>query len=103
MSEEKAFAEWANQKKRDPDCQDSFALMAWKASAELRQKEIDALRTANKFAAVMEADAERRGEALREVMSKAIAALEDEQAYKAHTMLFDALYGTKNEASNRPR
>ena len=34
MSEERAFAVWANQKKRDPDCQDSFAFMAWKASAE---------------------------------------------------------------------
>ena len=44
MTEEKAFAEWANKKKRDPECQDSFALMSWKASAERMRDEIGTLR-----------------------------------------------------------
>ncbi len=47
---------------------------------------------------VRRSDAELEINALREVMSKAITALEDEQAYKAHTMLFDALYGETHNA-----
>lgn len=45
-------------------------------------------------------EAEREIELLRNVMRKAIAALEDEHGYKAHTMMFDALYGVTTQTHN---